>query len=314
MSTTHQKLKASIRKLEQINKIEGHVNQLKQRLTFEENALQLMEKTLAKEQRDVEILEKEGLTSMFRKFLGDREEKLEKEREEYLRASLRFNELYKSVELIHFELDLLEKKQQVKEATAHKIKELMQKREKELIALDAQGALALKSIHDQADKLSTYSVEVEEAYKAGEEALEYVSKAERFLLTARKLGQSQRWGGRYPGDSRTKFGAIDSARKMAYQSRHALIRFGNELKDVYADYELQFNMTLEDFGNFANVFFDSLITDYFIQQKITKSLINITDTRKNVEVILNTLNTERSAIADKETSLAVEREKIILSD
>ena len=313
ISNTHQQLQASIQKLERINKIEIHIGQLRARLKSEEAALQLMEKTLVKEQRDVEILEKEGLTTMFRKFLGDREEKLEKEREEYLRASLRFNELYKSVELIRFELDLLEKKQEKREATEQKIQELMQSREQEILSFNSDQANELKAIHGQSDKLSKYSIEVEEAYAAGGEALKFVSNTERFLLSAREMSKSHFRYGRPPGSARDKFNAIDNARKMAYQSRHALIQFGHELKDVYADYELQFDMTLADFGKFANVFFDNLITDYFVQQKVTQSLVNVTATRQHVESILNTLNVERGAIADKEKALEEERVRIIVS-
>ncbi len=314
MSKLHQQLKASIIKLEQINKIEIHIGQLSARLKVEEKALQLMDKTLAKEQRDVEILEKEGLTAMFRKFLGDREEKLEKEREDYLRASLRFNELYKSVELIRFELDLLEKKQQRREEVERKIKKLMSAREQELMRLNTKQAKELKSIHTQADKLSKYSAEVEEAYTAGTTALQFVIKAEKLLLAAQHIGKRQMWSGHHHSANRSKYGAIDSVRKIAYESRHALIHFGNELRDVYADYELQFNMELEDFGKFANVFFDNLITDYLVQQKINKSLANVTGTRKNVEFILNNLNLERSEIADKEKNLDADRTRIIVGD
>jgi hypothetical protein len=314
MSSTHQQLKASLQKLERINKIEIHIGQLTERLRTEEAALKLMEKTLAKEQRDVEILEKEGLTTMFRKFLGDREEKLEKEREEYLRAALRFNELYKSVELIRFELDVLEKKQEHRQTTEEKIKKLMQVREQELLHLDTAEAKALRNLHAQMDKLSKYSAEVEEAYIAGLAALKFVSNTERYLLSAREMSKSHFRYGRPPGSSRAKFNAIDNARKMAYQSRHALIHFGNELKDVYSDYSLQFNMELADFGKFVNVFFDNLITDYFLQQKVSQSLVNVSGTRKNLEAIMNTLNVERSTISDQELKLKREREKIILGE
>src|SRR5688572_22729658 len=110
MSEIHQQLQETIQELERIKKIKQHTLQLEERLQQEMNSLAVMEKTLQKEQRDVELLEKEGLSTMLRKFIGDREEKLEKEREEYLRASLKYNELYKSVNLIRFELDLLSKK------------------------------------------------------------------------------------------------------------------------------------------------------------------------------------------------------------
>ena len=314
MSRIHAQLKESIRKLEQIHKIEMHITSLTKRLATEEKALKVMEKTLAKEQRDVEKLEQDGLTAMFRKFIGDREEKLEKEREDYLRASLRFNELFKSVELIHFELDLLEKKKLDRESVEKRIEDLMRAREQELLKLNTAESKKLRSIHQQADKLSKFSIEVEEAYNAGGAALKFVTQTENYLLSAKRMTQQRVWTGHRGNSGRARFAAIDQARNAAYQSRHALIRFGEEIKDVYADYELRFDMTIADFGNFANIFFDSLITDYFVQQKISQSLVNVTATRKLVEDILNHLNVERGRIADKEKKLNAEREEIIIGE
>jgi hypothetical protein len=108
---------------------------------------------LDKEQKDVELLEKEGLTTMFHKFLGDREAKLDKEREEYLKASLRYNEIYKSVALIRYELDLLSKKEENQENVEREIAVLLKQREEELMQYDPEVALQLKGINDQVDKL-----------------------------------------------------------------------------------------------------------------------------------------------------------------
>ena len=80
MSEIQIKLKEKIQEAETIRKIKSHTAQLQTRLAEEDKDLAVMETTLAKEQRDVETLEKEGLTTMFHKFLGDREERLQKER------------------------------------------------------------------------------------------------------------------------------------------------------------------------------------------------------------------------------------------
>lgn len=313
MTELQQKLREKIRELEQIRKIKEHTAELTQRLAAEQKSLFEMEKVLSKEQRDVELLEREGLTTMFRKFLGDREERLEKEREDYLRASLRFNELYKSVEIIRFELDLLIKKEQTQEAVERSIESLITLREEELLRLDPAAAAALKSIIDQFDKLTKYGVEIDEAFAAGTEALSFVSKAEKFLHKAQMLGQRQMWGGRQQLSTHSKFEALDHARNNAYESRHALIRFGNELKDVYKDYPFQFNMDLEDFSKFVNVFFENLITDFLVQQKISKSLVNVTGTRQNVEAILHELEKEKSIIQGKEQALELERKRLVIS-
>lgn len=313
MTELHQQLKESIQELEQIRKIKEHTAELEIRLIEEEKALAVMEKVLTKEQRDVEALEREGLTTMFRKFLGDREDKLEKEREEYLRASLRFNELFKSVELIRFELDLLSKKEQSQETLERRIETLIAYREKELMDLDPKVALVLKGINQQKDKLHKFSVEVEEAYTAGSKALELVRGAEQSLINARLMGQRDMWGSRHHGTGHAKHQAIDRARELAYSSRHELIHFGNELRDVYKDVKMQFNMEIEEFGRFTDVFFDNLISDYLVQQKISKSLVNITGTRQQLDMVLERLDEERVAIREKLEKLEVERKNVVVS-
>jgi len=315
MTQLHQQLQEAIREAERIRKIKEHTSELTIRLEAEEKALLAMETTLTKEQRDVETLEREGLTTMFRKFIGDREEKLDKEREEYLRASLRFNELYKSVELIRFELDLLTKKEQNLEVVEGKVSTLINQREEELMHMDPEVALKLKGIHEQTDKLHKYSIEVEEAFKAGQEALTFVRGAEQHLIDAQLMGQRDMWGSRSRyglNSGRFKHESIDKARDMAYQSQHALIRFGNELKDVFKGLQLNINMKIEDFGRFADIFFDNIITDYLVQQKITQSLINVTGTRQHLDQIMHSLDNERNVIREKLEALEEERKRLIV--
>lgn len=312
MSELQQRLRESIQELEQIRKIQDHTAQLSTRLEAEEKALQVMETTLAKEQRDVETLEREGITTMFRKFLGDREEQLEKEREEYLRASLKFNEIYKSVELIRFELDLLSKKEQNHDAVLRRVEALITEREKELMDHDPNVALVLKGINEQTDKLHKYSVEVEEAYSAGEKALALVRGAEQHLINARFMGQQEMWGRRHYSNSHMKRESIEVARDLAYQSRHALIRFGNELQDVFKGLQLDVNMEIEEFSGFTEIFFNNLISDYLVQQKISKSLVNVTGTRQRVELIMQSLDKERGVIREKLEKLEMERKKVVV--
>ena len=312
MTEIQQQLKESIQELEQIRKVSQHTAQLRERLVVEEKALLVMEDTLAKEQRDVETLESEGLTSMFRKFIGDREEKLEKEREEYLRASLRFNELFKSVELIRFELDLLSKKEQSQETVARRVETLIAYREKEIMDLDPTVALVLKGINQQTDKLHKYSVEVDEAHAAGMRSLELVRACEHNLIEAQLMGQRDMWGSKYHGTGQRKHDAIDRARDYAYRSRHELIRFGNELQDVFKGMQLEVNMNIEDFGRFTDIFFDNLITDYLIQQKISKSLLNVNGTRQHLDHIMLSLDSERKVIREKLEKLEEERKRVVV--
>ncbi len=312
MSDIQIQLKEKIQELETIRKIKTYTAQLQTRLMEEQNALDVMGKTLDKEQRDVELLEKEGLTTMFHKFLGDREAKLDKERKDYLTASLRYNELYKSVHLIQYELDLLSKKEQNQRIVEGEIDVLMKQREEELLQHDPEIALQLRGINDQVDKLHKFSVEVEEAFNAGTLALDRVQKTEYYLHSGQNRGQREMWGGRRQR-SYYIHQAVDYARDMAYQSKQALIKFGNELKDVYSDLDLHVNMEIEEFGKFVDVFFESIITDWMVQQKINKSLINVSATRQQVERLVMQLDQERRAVKSKLEQLEKQRKQTIIS-
>ncbi len=311
MSQLHQQLTHKITELEQIKKVRQHTVVLQERLQFEQAALSSMEKVLDKEQRDVEALEREGISTMFRKWMGDREEKLDKEREEYLKASLRFNELYKSVELIRFELDLLLKKEQSEERVAAELVQLYTQREEEILEKDPVLALALKAILTQSDQLAKYSLDVEEAITAGQITNQFVTKAEQFLHEAKNWGQREMWAGSQQNTGHMKYRAIDHARGMVQEARHSLIKFAKELRDVDASFQLNIHLEIESFGQFSNVFFDNLITDYFIQQKVNKSLESVSRTRQEIERILTVLSKERSRISAKMTNLEAERKLIV---
>jgi len=311
MSELQIKLKEKIQEAETIRKIKSHTAQLQTRLVEEDKALAVMEQTLAKEQRDVETLEKEGLTTMFHKFLGDREDKLQKERQDYLTAALRYNELYKSVELIRFELNLLTKKVQNLGIVETEIAALIKQREAEIMQYEPAIAAQLTSLHEQVDKLHKFEVEVDEALRAGNDALDKVRKTE-YYLNEGQFPDKQMWG----GGSQSRIinrQAVDYARDMAYQSKQALIKLGNEYRDVYPEQPFLVNMELEDFGRFAEFFMNNLITDWIIRQKVGKSLITVRNTRFQVEHFVQQLNQEKFTITKKLEELERQRKEMIIS-
>ena len=310
MSTLHELLKDKIRELEQVRKVRSHVQELTGRLQAEEESLAILEQTLDKEQKDVETLEKEGLRTMFRKFLGDREEQLEKERQDYLRVSLRFNELFKSVELIRFELDLLTKKEANLEKLQGEIELLFKEREVEILNHGEPAAQEIRGINQQTDKLNKFAVQVDEAFAVGQRAFELVQKAEHSLGEAQMWGQRDIWNSNNNADY-MKQRSIDKAREFVTQARNALIHFGNELKDVDPSIQFVAKLELEVFSQFGDAFFDNLISDWIEQQKITKSFQAVNQMRSQVEGYLFQLEKMKGEIRVKLESLEKKLKEVI---
>ena len=73
-------------------KLEKDLLQIKESLAAEREKCANLEKQLLKEGRDVKKLESLSLTELFLTILGSKEAQLEKERQEYLAAKLRYDE------------------------------------------------------------------------------------------------------------------------------------------------------------------------------------------------------------------------------
>lgn len=311
MSKLHEELTNTLLQHKQVQKVQSHFTQMNEQLKQELSDLASLEKQLKKEQRDVEKLENKSMRSMFRKILGDREQQLEKERQEYLTVSLKYNELTKSVDLLTYELEILQKKLGDEEQLANRVQVLMKKREKELMQYDPIIGKELMRIHKKMDQTQIVKKDIDEAAAVGSKALQILQRMIAELRKARNWGQYDMMGDRRSA-AYVKHRSIDNARNMATQARHYLMRFREELQDVYQDVRLNFKMELGDFNRFTDIFFDNLISDWIVQQKIKNALNQVNQVASQVNQVLKSLQDEKPKIDAELAELQELREKTIL--
>jgi hypothetical protein len=139
-----------------------------------------------------------------------------------------------------------------------------------------------------------------------------VRRTEQLLQDALRHGQYDMWGGRSYNRGNLKHFAIDKARQLAGESRHALIRFANELKDVFQNIILEINLDIEALNSFTDIFFDNLIFDLIAQQKISKSVKNVTVTRQQVEEALKLLEEEKAKALKAADGLEKQRREVVV--
>lgn len=299
MSEIRKLLKEKILELEQIRKIKLHIVHLKDRLKDEEKALEVMGIMLDKEQRDVELLEKEGLQSMLRKLIGDREQKLEKEKDEYVRAALRYNALFKSVELIKYELSLLEKKEQNDDTVKIEVEELIQKRGEEILRIEPENAAQIQNVFKEKDKLHKFSANIDEAYEAGQLAYGHVRRIENYIHAAK--------------DSRMWHQTLYHARDMGVKARHIMIYFLTELSEVLDTDHYKFNLQIEDDNDFSMVFPVYITFGWRYEQSIEKSLQNIKETRLEIQKVLDQLEREKINVKESLKALDEKHRNLIIN-
>ncbi len=293
-----------------LEKVSRHYNKLTERHARESNDIEILAKALKKEERDVQRLENLGIRSLFSRILGDKEKQLEKERQEYLQVALKYNELTKSLELIEYEMDLLERKLDDKPEVEQRYEKLIERREREILEEGSGAASSLLKISRALDEKQVLLRDIREAIDAGQEAYRLSQRLEKQLKEARDWGQWDMYGS--SGKGWLKHRAIDRARDYLHKVRHALIKFENELRDVYPNAHIDVNVRVERIDSFFDIFFDNLISDWVVQQRIMNALQHATRTKRQVSQALRDLEKEIPSVENEIEDLMKQRERTIV--
>lgn len=307
MSTIHEQLRSVLDQTETLRKIKSHLTNLQEKIKQEKVTLNKLSQRVDYEHAEYEKLDKLSIKSLFHSVLGDKEQQTEKGRQEYLQAYLRYQEAKKSLELLEFEYQTLSKKLEKENFLNAELERLIALREQELIVLDEKYGIHLKKLFQEGDRLQKLRLEIHEAIKAGEQSLVNLTHMVTFLNQARQWGHVE---GRGPAYMRR--GSIDKARTISYQVKLELQKFSDELRDVYGE-SYEFPFQIESFAGFLDMFYDNLISDWIIQNKIKNSLNNCLAVRDRVQRFLSSLKAELPELEKELSSLEQKRKDFILT-
>jgi len=310
MSKIQKEIQDTLEEISNLDRVRAHYDESVTELRTSQSKIKFFESKLNKELKEFEAIESNGLKSVFYKVLGSREEQVEKERQEYLDASLRYNEHKKSIELLEFEIKLLEKKLGNTDPLHKKIEKLKQKRENEILKSNPKLAQKLIAIAQDTDQYYVFHKELKEAYVVGEKVVKSLEKM------AKELQKAKDWGnwdmmGRSRSAGFNKHSAIDRAKNISVWVKHELLLFNKELADV-GHKDANFNLNLDNFSKFTDVFFDNLISDWIIQQRIVNALSNTLAVRDRVALILRSLAAEVEKANLKIDQLKEQRNQLLL--
>lgn len=133
---------------------------------------------------------------------------------------------------------------------------------------------------------SDYRREIDEALRAGQDALRCLERAKDCLSSAGNWGIVDILGG---GMLTTfiKRSKMKDADVLVQQARSALKRFQRELMDVESIPE--FHVRTGDFLSFADYFFDGVVADLLVQSKINDAKRQVEDAIQKVNYICGQL-------------------------
>ncbi len=241
---------------------------------------------LHKEEKDVEKLEALSLTGLFYSILGSKEEQLDKERQEYLAAKLKYDESCNSIKYIEEEIKSYEEELRKYTGLDEEYKNLLKEKQYLIINNSDENSRKLADKLDRVTDIKLNVKEIKEAINAGNIAMKALKQLTDTLESARGWGQWDMFGGGLLATA-AKHSRIDDAKKQVNEVQRLIRVFNKELLDVNIPTDIKINV--DSFDTFADYFFDGLISDWIVQSKINDSLNNVYNVSRNLNRTLNTL-------------------------
>ncbi|WP_019228744.1 hypothetical protein [Sedimentibacter sp. B4] len=258
------------------NKLKGLLKQTEQDMIREKLLLNKLASDIEKQNQDVLKIESTNTTSLFYAILGDKEEDQTKERQELLKARLRYDQCIHNVEYLAEESKRLVDEIAEIDGCEADYEDLINKKLEKIHIEAKETGEEIKKLIKRKEGMKANIKEIDEAIASGEEALNSVEK------TIYKLERAEGWGttdvkGHIMRSASENISPVDEARKYAEESQRMLSRFKKEISDIIMITGSEISVT--SFDTFADYFFDGLIYDWVVLSDIGKSL----DTVKNIK-------------------------------
>ena len=250
-----------------------------------------------KEQEDVEKLEGRSLTNYFYQVIGKLDDKLDQERKEAYAAKVKLDAAER--ELAGIESDIKEIQEQITDVLVAeaRYKDALELKRRQLKDSGTQVADQILSMEERIASLQAQKQEIKEAISAGFSAR---STADRILSELEDADGWNTWdilGGGGIITHMAKHSHLDEAQDLVQQLQSQLRRFKTELADIQISANMQVN--IDGFLRFADYFFDGLFADWAVGDKISQSLSSVSNTKSEINRMLDKLNDMERAVDQK---------------
>lgn len=276
-------VKERVRRREKILSLINHADDNLKNELHRKDELKII---LNKEELDVKKLEGLSIKGMFITLLGNKEEKLDKERAEFLAAKLKYDACCSNVKSI--EADLQKYYGELKEIgnANDDYEKLMRKKEQFILNAHDINTRRILDFTEERGNIEADLREIKQAIMAGNSVLNSLERAADALDTAENWGTYDMFGGGIIS-SMEKHSSIDEAVDYINDAREKLDRFKRELSDV--NLSIDVTVDISSFDKFADYFFDGIFADWNVQSKIEDSQYSLKSTIYKVQRVIDNL-------------------------
>jgi DNA repair exonuclease SbcCD ATPase subunit len=290
------------------DKLKNRLENARQNLQREKTRLADFKRILEKEEADVKKLEGFNLTVLFLNILGNKESQMDKERQEYLSAKLKHDQICNTISSIEAEVVQLSQELLEIKSIQIELRNLMNEKQKMMMEANNEHSEKLTELTEKLLQADVRIKELNEAIIAGKKVENVLDKIIEALRSAKDWGTWDMLGGGFIATA-VKHSKIDNAKGYIYEAQTYLRKFQQELKDV--DIATSVNVEIGEFETFADYFFDGLISDWIVQSKIKSSLEDTVSLNKKVYKILQQLERDLKQVHTERENINYEIGRIV---
>lgn len=266
---------------------------VQQKIATEQDRISMEEAVVEAEYRDVERLESLSVQALFGKVLGDKADRLEKERQEYLEAVLALKQSYKALELLQFEEQVLQEKTIAIPQKQALIKSLLKEQDHNL--LDDPQKMGWLRLFEAMERASKMAVDVQEAKEIGQSCQERAIFIIQLLQEAADLREweKSRWDPDYAVE-KTK---VDQALDEFYRLYQELQTFELEVEDLQLNARLPTVSTIGLFEDSVSIYHNNLINDWVVKNRISSILKVMNNLLERIKILYEAVLHKEQATA-----------------
>lgn len=287
MENYNERLEQLREKMARRRRLNAEVSTLEERRASLAQRVQQLKEETYKEQLDVDQLENFSAAKLFYQIVGKLDERLEKEQAELYAAALRYDSARQELQSVESELDSRRRELSLLEGCEREYERLLAEKARVLREdPNSPSARRLLALEERQAQLSAREKELNEAIRAGYDALSDIGTIEESLSSAEGWGTWDVFGGGLISDM-AKYSHLDEAQRQINTLQRSLSRFRTELADV--DIRMDIQIEVDSFLRFADYFFDNIFTDWAVLDRIRNTQSQIQQVDGSVRTIVSRL-------------------------
>lgn len=293
-----------------IKKAKSYLKELETKIIWAKQKISKIELVLNLTFEELEKLQKLKVKKLFTTVLVDKESQLEKKRQEYLEKFLHFKETKKSLDFLLYEKKIVLDKINAEDEIERKLKALLIQREEIFLRANHGASKLVIDVQIQIDICNSLNREIYEALIEGKRTKMHIATITSNLDQAKTLrnftfiNENEKV---YTDEKQH----VDKAMEAFFILKPIIRKFEIELEDIYKNHGYHLSINLDKLTAFTKKYYNYLINDWIIYEKINVAAKNMKDLEIQILDIISRLEREKNRNMELLKKLMLKKQNLL---